>query len=282
MAPQPDVATGAQIAIAFAADGNGRTYIDRQHAAYPFHICRPHYLDEERPGLATLYIQSCSGGLYEDDALDLSFSTEAGAEAYVTTQSPTVVHSMPKGSARQHVRMSAGEGSHLEYMPDPQILFPDSRLHSSVHVRLEADAAAVVADAFLLHDPARNGGVFASYASEITITGAEGRILAIDRLGIEGTLFAAGYPGVNGRYQAQATLIVAQPGGLPKAAGETFERLPRISESAKIGISLLPNSAGFLLRVLAADGASLSRTMQACWAAARFALNGSYPTKRRK
>ncbi|HKQ94809.1 MAG TPA: urease accessory protein UreD [Aestuariivirgaceae bacterium] len=281
MATRPDPKPGAQVAIAFAADGDGRTYIDRQRVTYPFHICRPHYLDAAPPGLASLYIQSCSGGLYENDSLELDFATGAGAEVYVTTQSPTVVHSMPNGAARQRVSVAAGEGSHVEYVPDPQVLFPNSRLQSNVHVRLADGATAIIADAFLRHDPKQNGGVFSSYTSEIVIGGATGETLAIDRLAIDGSLFASEHPGISGRFRAQATLIVARRGGIPHAVSAALEQVP-CSDQAAIGISRLPNSAGIVVRMLAADGVSLRQVLQACWATARFALKGAYPAERRK
>ena len=132
--------------LAFAADGDSRTYVQRQYASYPFHVCRVHYHDKDHPGLATLYVQSCSGGIYEDDRLDLTLSTAQGAEAHVSTPAATVVHSMSAGSAIQRVRIACEGGSYLEYLPDPQILFPGSRCRSEIAVRLSGDAVALVSD----------------------------------------------------------------------------------------------------------------------------------------
>ena len=38
----------------------------------PFHVTRPFYLDAQRPDLATLYLQSSSGGVYGGDDLSLT------------------------------------------------------------------------------------------------------------------------------------------------------------------------------------------------------------------
>lgn len=46
--------------------------------------------------------------------------------------------------------------------------------------------------------------------------------------------------------------------------------------------SVLPNSAGILVRVLAADGAALKLALHQAWCAARLALKGSVPVERRK
>ena len=141
------------------------------------------------PGLATLYVQSCSGGIYEDDRLDLTLATAQGAEAHVSTQAATVVHSMPSGSATQRVRIQCEGGSYLEYLPDPQILFPGSRCRSEIAVRLGGDAVALVSDSFLTHDPSGRDGKFASYFSEIVVEDETGKALAIDRLKVDGQAF---------------------------------------------------------------------------------------------
>src|SRR5712671_5978598 len=70
----------------------GRTMLRRQHVGYPFHITRPFHLDRVRPDLATLYLQSASGGFYAADRLTLDLVVGAGAELHLTTQGSTVVH----------------------------------------------------------------------------------------------------------------------------------------------------------------------------------------------
>jgi urease accessory protein len=94
--------------LAFAADADRRSYLQRQYASYPFHVCRVYYHDQDPPGLATLYVQSCSGGIYEDDRLDVTLATAQGAEAHVSTQSATVVHSMPSRADRVRGRVLSG------------------------------------------------------------------------------------------------------------------------------------------------------------------------------
>jgi len=51
---------------------------------------------------------------------------------------------------------------------------------------------------------------------------------------------------------------------------------------AVIGSSPLPNSAGLLVRALAADGAALKLALHEAWCAARLILKGSMPVERRK
>jgi urease accessory protein len=268
--------------LAFAADGDGRSYLQRQYASYPFHVCRVHYHDKDHPGLATLYVQSCSGGIYEDDRLDVTLATAQGAEAYVSTQAATVVHSMPSGSAHQRVRIECEARSYLEYLPDPQILFPGSRCRSEIAVRLSGNAVAMVSDSFLCHDPGARNAMFSAYFSEIVIENDAGKTLAVDRLKIDGQAFGESCPGTSGSFAAQGTMIIA---GLDFASRAVLGELRKIRldrDEAVIGVSQLPNSAGVLVRVLAADGAALKLALHQAWCAPRLALKGSIPVERRK
>jgi len=268
--------------LTFAADAEGRGFLRRQYASYPFHVCRPQFQDPSLPGLATLYLQSCSGGLYEDDRLDVSIAMEDGAEAHVSTQAATVVHSMPRGHAEQNVCIRLGEGSYLEYLPDPQILFPGSRCRSAIRVAVAADGIALVSDSFLQHDPADRNGTFSAYGSEIVVETADGEVLAIDRLNVDGGAFQAKQPGVSGAFAAQGSLVVAGR-SLPVAGiADELRTISLDYAEAAIGASQLPKSAGMLVRVLAADGAALKRAMHLAWSAVRVALKGSAPAERRK
>lgn len=269
--------------LEFAADADGRTFLKRQYARYPFHVCRLQYQDRALPELGTLYLQSCSGGIYEDDRLDLRLAMGEGAKAHVSTQAATVVHTMPAGSAEQRMRVACAPGSYLEYLPDPQILFPGSRCRSLISVGLGGDGIAVVSDSFLQHDPNGSDGTFAAYFSEIVIEGAGGAVLAIDRLNVDGLAFQSGCPGISGAYAAQGTMIVA---GLDLPAPALLVALRTIGPDgdaeAAVGASQLPKSAGVVVRVLAADGAALKRAMHLAWCAVRTALTGAAPAERRK
>jgi hypothetical protein len=77
-------------------------------------------------------------------------------------------------------------------------------------------------------------------------------------------------------------MIVA---GLDCPVGGVAAELHKIRldrDVALLGSSLLPNSAGILVRVLAADGAALKLALHQAWCAARLALKGSVPVERRK
>lgn len=267
--------------LEFAVDAEARTYLRRQYAGYPFHICRVQFQDRDIPALATLYVQSCSGGIYEDDRLDLTFSVRENAQAHISTQSATVVHTMPEGSAKQFVKIDCEAGSYLEYLPDPQILFPGSRFQSAINIRLGGSAVAVISDAFLRHDPTGKDGMFSAYRTEIAIENPAGEVLAIDRLKIDGE-FHPSRPGVFGSFETQGTLILASLDPLPPTVFDDLLKVRLDHAQAAIGVTHLPKAAGILVRILAIDGAALKRAMHMAWCAARLALKGSLPVERRK
>ena len=274
--------TQSRLSVTFAADGDGRAFIDRQFAAYPFHICRPHYFPHDAPGMATLYIQSSSGGLYQEDAHDIEIVAVDGARAHVTTQASTIVHGMARDRAVQRATITAGPGSHVEYIPDPLILFPASRLSTTLTVRVHESATAIVADSFLTHDPQSADGAFDEFEARITIEDWGGARLAMDRFRILGRDVLALTPGIMNGYRAQGQIMIVQ------RSNRTSEILTRlraeiaVTDGVWAGASVLPNEAGIWLRLLARDGAALRTGMMAAWAAASEGITGVRPVPRRK
>lgn len=272
----------AHLQLRFAPDTRGRTYLARQFVAYPFHICRALYHDAALPGLATLYIQSCSGGLFEDDRLEFEIDVAEGASAHVTTQAATVVHSMPDGVAVQVARIRAASGSYLEYLPDPQILFPHARLESKVQITLSDDAVVLASDCVLMHDPVGSNGVFTSCLSEIEISDDAGKRLSIDRTLLHGPTVQARYPGISGSFKAQGTVIVATKappsGAIVDELEQSIGNIPDIAW----GMSHLPKSSGLVVRILTSDGATLRHAVRELCSALRFALKGSRALHERK
>lgn len=270
-----------RLQVDFAVSPEGRTYIARQFASYPFHICRAQYHDADLPDLAMLYAQSCSGGLYRDDRLEIGVTAGEGARAHVTTQASTIVHGMPEGHASQEARIAAQRGSYLEYLPDPQILFPGARYSSRLALSVAEGATVLLGDAFLMHDPQGENRMFSSYLSEIEIADGNGRRLALDRIKLDAESKLRRV-GIMGAYGAQATFLAVMPGSDSGPVLAALRAVVFDPPEATMGASQLPNAAGAIARILARDGAALKRMTQGCWGAVRTVLLGSPPAARRK
>lgn len=270
-----------RLELGFAVGPDGATRLSRQFASYPFHLCRPFRLAADPPEMATLYVQSCSGGIYEGDRLSIRIETQPNAKLHVTTQAATIVRSMRGAGARQETVLEARAGSLVEYLPDPLILFPRARLETSVRVRADRGARVLTGEAFLLHDPLGLGRPFAHVASSLQVEEREsGRLLLRDRLAVRGEDWTARLPGVAEDAAGTATLAILSPDaqGLVTRLRSAIDAVTGLWS----GASPLPRGMGAVCRFLAPDGRALRAGLDAVWRATRLHWTGTEPRTRRK
>ncbi len=280
LAPPPPQTMQAE--LEFACDANGATYLHHQRVGYPFHVGRSLKMSGDPPGMPTVYLQSCSGGIFEGDTLHLRIAAGEGAAAHVATAASTVVHSMTSQAASQVVELHARAGSFLEYLPDPFILFPRAKLSSGVRVSVHPDATLIFGDALLLHDPKGGDGRFDWLNSDTVIEDEAGnKLLARDRVRIEGVQLGRGLAGVTGRWKAQGSLFVVTA-AKPPAELVAAMRAALGSAGIYAGATILPNQSGAWARILATDAAALKVALFSAWAAVRQTLTGAAPIPRRK
>lgn len=277
---QEIVEPGRRVAaeLVFAA-GGGRTLLTRQHVPYPFHITRPFQLDPGRPDLATLYLQSASGGLYRGDDLHLRIDVAKGAAAHIVTQAATMVHDTGARPARQRVHIALDARAFLAYTPDPLILFPNSAIINETVVTLAPDACAILADAFVPHDPQAQGRPFSSITQRLEIADTSGKLLVRDVGRVTGSVAAAGASPL-GPFRACGTLVVLGTKGVLPSAAALLGAIE--SSGGLVGVSPLPNAAGLYLRCVAEHGSIVRRCLESAWAIAFAALAGIDPAPRRR
>jgi urease accessory protein len=267
--------------IEFARDCGGATYVRRQRVGYPFHLGRALRSPGDPAGMPTLYLQSCSGGIFEGDDLRLRIEAGEGAAAHVTSGAFTIVHGMEEESAMQRLEIQAREGSFLEYLPDPAILFPRARLDSRVRVRVHPESSVILCDSVLLHDPKGGDGVFDWLRSETRFEDPSGKLLVCDRFRVDGSQLARRLAGVAGASTAQGTLFIVT-GAKPATEIVAAMREALVLPGVYAGAALLPNRSGAWARILANDAAALKTAMFNAWSAARNLLTGAMPVQRRK
>src|SRR3984957_19224134 len=144
---EPDPGRKAEVVLVAELAG-GRTILRRQHVGYPFHITRPFQLDRMRPDLATLYLQSTSGGLYAADRLALDLTVGPGAALDLPPPASTVVHDGgEEGSLMRH-SVTVRDRAFCAIISDPYILFPGANLHIATIATVAADAILIIAEGF--------------------------------------------------------------------------------------------------------------------------------------
>lgn len=271
-----------RVRVRLRPDPSGRTFIAEQYAEYPFHLARPFYLDETLPGMLTLYLQSVAGGIFEGDRHDIQLVAEEGSAGHLTTQASTIVHGMRGGYAEQHVHLRAERGSVVEFVPDPVILFPGSRLRSCTEVVADASATVFLADSFLGHDPKGDGGRFEAFHSEVRIARPDGRLLCVDRFAATSEAHARSIPGVTGRWPAQGSVYACAPGRSADDVSEALTQALDDLDGVYGAASTLPGEIGAWARVLAVSGAALETAMSRLWRAFNAHYGGGVPAARRK
>lgn len=275
----PEPLSGPVEASLHFTRGGGRTVLSRQRVPYPFHATRTFYLDRARPEIATLYLQSASGGLYRGDSLALSIVVDANAAAHVTTQASTIVHRTHKRGIAQSTRIEIGEHAFAAKTPDPLVMFPGAEIACATEITMAATASAILTDGLTHHDPEGRGRPFDRYSNAVVVRSPEGAVLLADRGSLAGDLMLCPTSPL-GPFRAVGTILVL---------GQGSDRCdPNILESClaacgcTAGISRLPNNAGVGGRILAADGGALARGLDAAFAVAFEVLIGVPPARRRK
>jgi len=257
----------------------GRTVLRRQHVGYPFHITRAFQLDRMRPHLATLYLQSASGGLYAADRLALDLVVGTGAALNLTTQASTVVHDGRTEGSEMRQSVTVKDDAFCAVISDPYVLFPRADLHVVTTATVAADAILILADGFAVHDPHRRGGTFARFSTDTRIVRADGTLLLSDRGSVSGDELAANCGTLGGMAAAGSVLMIAPP-----------DRLADIAEveaaadacGCLAGATTAPNGAGLAMRLLAPDGGTLIRGIEAAFHIAARAALGVDLAPRRK
>ena len=257
----------------------GRTVLRRQHVGYPFHITRPFQLDRMRPDLATLYLQSASGGLYAADRLALDLVVNAGAALHLTTQASTVVHDGRTDGSEMRQSVMVKEGAFCAMISDPYVLFPGADLHVTTIATVATGATLILADGFAVHDPHHRGGVFARFSTDTRVVGVDGSLLVSDRGSVCGDELAANCGALGGMTAGGSVLMIAPPDRLADIA-----EIEAVADACGClaGATIAPNGAGLAMRLLAPDGGTLIRGIEAAFHVAARASLGVDLASRRK
>lgn len=275
-------AVAPHVDLGFSTDVSGRTALLHQHVTYPFHVGRSWLVPGDPAGMTTLYVQSCSGGLFQHDDLAWRIVARDGAKAHVTTAAATIVHRMDDGHARQAVTVEAGRGALVEYFPDSLILFRGARLVNELTLKVHPEAVVMARDAIVPHDPSGGDGVFDWIASDLSVQGFDGSILARDRYRLEGSVLSRRTPGVTGSFKCQGAFIVVQRQIPQRALLDGLRSVMPHGEGVYVGASTLPAGCGIWLRVLAVDSILLRDALERAWYSARRLITGAEPRPRRK
>lgn len=242
--------TAAELSFAYGA---GRTFLTRQNVRYPFHITKALHLDSASPALATVLLQSSSGGIYGGDELSLRITSGQDSHSYVTTQGSSIVHDAKGRPSSMTTKVSAAPRSVTVFVPKPAILFPGADFLSSTEIEISDDSEGLVLDAFLPHAVKKSDGVFSSCESTLRGVSDGGDVLFEDRQRVTGEEYLLGTNGLPVVFSAYCWGTNSDK--------IDYEELDRewAALGAVSGVTDLPNGAGRMVRAVCPDGTALDK-----------------------
>jgi urease accessory protein len=112
--------------------------------------CAKLRLPKAAGGAFEVIMINSSGGLTGGDRLDWSFRAEPGCTMTVTTQACEKIYASLGSPAEVSTVISAGAGSHINWLPQETILFDQAQLSRNLTIDLAADATALIVEPVLL------------------------------------------------------------------------------------------------------------------------------------
>jgi urease accessory protein len=100
----------------------------------PLKIAKPFYRDN---GYTELMIMCASPGILSGDRFDMQFDLGENTKTIISTQSYQKLYNTGDDTARQNVKIQAGENAFLLYCPHPVIPFAQNRFHSDIEIALK-------------------------------------------------------------------------------------------------------------------------------------------------
>lgn len=251
---------------------HGRTVLARLERRAPLLVQQALYWDEAMPDMACVFIVATSGGALQGDRYAVEVRLAPGARVHLTTQSATKIQEMDANYASQTQDIVLGEGSYLEYLPDPYIPCRHSRFITRTRITLPPSATLLYAETLAPGRKYYRGGEVFAYDLFSATTGAgrpDGSELFVEKFVIEPARYDVRRPGVMGDFDMLANVVLLAP---PDCADRVFRQVPSRIERANgwaAGVSRLPNQAGLIYKVLGMESEPVSDIVRDFWTVVR-------------
>ncbi|GIL00281.1 MAG: urease accessory protein UreD [Alphaproteobacteria bacterium] len=205
--------------------------------------------------MAEAILINTAGGMTGGDRLSWAARAGAGAGLSLTTQACEKVYRSAGGAARVDVRLEAGPGARLAWLPQETILFDRAALERRLSVDVAADATCLLVEAVILGRAAMGETVRACSFRDSWRVRVAGRLVHAEELRLAGdaaSLFARAAVGGGAAAMASLLLVGADAPQRLDAVRDVLSRIP----AARAGASAwrVGGTGKLLARLLAADG----------------------------
>jgi urease accessory protein len=253
----------ASLRLRFEDDAGTTRLVERTHSG-PLRVQKPLYPEGAR--ICHAIVIHPPGGIVGGDRLDIDAGAGRAAHAFLTSPGAAKWYRANDKLSTQDVRIAAGPGACVEWMPQETIFFNDARVHMTHQVELAQDARYIGAD-ILCFGRSASGERFDSGAvTQRTSIRRGGKLLWWE----QGTLQAGGAAmdsvfGLQGATVCATLVGVGQP--LPPALLAAIRELdPALAVSQVKSV--------FVARLLCADSELARRVVTGAWQLLRPHLLG--------
>ena len=263
--------------LGFERRGSHTILADLERRA-PYLAQRALYCDQEMPDLACVFLITTTGCLLQGDRLDLDVTLGPRAQAHVSTQSATKIHSMDANYAAQAQTITLADDAYLEFLPDPIIPHRRARFASDTRISIAPTATLLLSE---IIQPGRKhhhpDECFGASVMSISITAArpDGRTLFNEKLVIEPQQKPMRQTGVMDSFDVFGNVILCTP---KDRADRIYERVGSdvdLARGVAFGSCRLPNEAGLIFKVLGRETAQVKAKVREFWGVARQEVMGA-------
>jgi urease accessory protein len=253
----------ASLRLRFANDAGTTRLAARSHHG-PLRVQKALY--PEGPGVCHAIVVHPPGGVAGGDQLSIGVQCGPGSHALLTTPGAAKWYRSSGAWARQHVRIDAGEGSAVEWLPQETIVFNGARVDMAHEVELAADASYIGSEILCFGRRAAGERFAAGALRQRTSIRRGGRLLWWEQGVLDGG--GAGMDSVLGLAGGSvcATLV-----GVGRPAPASLLAALRASDAA---LAVTQMKSVFVARYLGDDSEAARESMTRVWQALRAHLLG--------
>jgi urease accessory protein len=198
-----------------------------------------------------------AGGLTGGDRIDIEVQLAEGATATVTTAAAEKIYRSSDGETEIGVRLTLAARSRLAWLPQPTILFDQSRLRRSTTVELAGDASFLATETLIFGRMAMGEDVVRGACRDAWRVRRDGALVFADTFRAEGAIADAldGTATLDGT-RAVAMLLYAAPD-----AAARIHKARALLEGPEITAGASTWNGMLLVRAMARDGHTLQQQL---------------------
>ena len=194
-----------------------------------------------------------AGGLTGGDRIDIAVTLATGAEATVTTAAAEKIYRARDGEAQIGVKLALGAGARLAWLPQPTILFDQSRLDRRTEVALAGDAGLLAIETLIFGRAAMGEDVLRGACRDAWRVRRDGALVLADAFRVEGAIAdGLNRPATLDGSRAVAMLLYVAPD-----AADRIDKARALLESGEMIAGASTWNGLLLVRAMARDGRTL-------------------------